>query len=89
MWFETLKVAVCVLFQFVDLWILLGCDYCEKIVGLGPTRALKLIQLHRTIEDVIKNVNRRVCDVDHLFPWNCRDSTAFATPPGAHISKTS
>ncbi|XP_060762554.1 probable flap endonuclease 1 homolog isoform X4 [Neoarius graeffei] len=45
--------------EFVDLCILLGCDYCEKITGLGPSRALKLIQQHRTIEDVILNINKK------------------------------
>ncbi|KAG7320048.1 hypothetical protein KOW79_017191 [Hemibagrus wyckioides] len=45
--------------EFVDLCILLGCDYCEKITGLGPSRALKLIQEHRTIEDVMLNINRK------------------------------
>ncbi len=46
--------------QFVDLCILLGCDYCEKIGGLGPSRALKLIKQHRTIESVMEHVNRKV-----------------------------
>jgi 5'-3' exonuclease len=31
--------------QFVDLCILLGCDYCDKIKGIGPKNALKLIQV--------------------------------------------
>uniref|UniRef100_A0A3B1JCR4 Zgc:110269 n=1 Tax=Astyanax mexicanus TaxID=7994 RepID=A0A3B1JCR4_ASTMX len=44
---------------FVDLCILLGCDYCDKITGLGPSRALKLIQQHRTIEHVKQNVNKK------------------------------
>lgn len=46
--------------EFVDLCILLGCDYCEKICGLGPKRALRLIQKHRTIENVVLHVNRKV-----------------------------
>ena len=31
--------------QFIDLCILLGCDYCDKIKGIGPKNALKLIQV--------------------------------------------
>ena len=54
-------------FQFVDLGILLGCDYCDKITGLGPSRALKLIQQHRTIERVMQNINRKVSDLDSWF----------------------
>ncbi|KAM6989289.1 putative flap endonuclease 1 homolog [Tautogolabrus adspersus] len=45
--------------EFVDLCILLGCDYCEKIAGLGPKRALTLIQKHRTIEEVVLHVNKK------------------------------
>ncbi|XP_066508587.1 probable flap endonuclease 1 homolog [Hoplias malabaricus] len=45
--------------EFVDLCILLGCDYCDKIPGLGPSRALKLIQKHRCIEKVVHNINRK------------------------------
>ncbi|KAK6490580.1 putative flap endonuclease 1-like protein [Huso huso] len=52
--------------QFVDLCILLGCDYCEKIGGLGPKRALALIQQHKTIEDVLLNINRTT----HPVPEN-------------------
>ncbi|KAL8181467.1 UNVERIFIED_CONTAM: hypothetical protein K2H54_002772 [Gekko kuhli] len=43
--------------QFVDLCILLGCDYCGKIRGLGPKRALKLLQQHGNIERVLEHVN--------------------------------
>ncbi|KAF4076255.1 hypothetical protein AMELA_G00212420 [Ameiurus melas] len=49
--------------EFVDLCILLGCDYCDKIAGLGPSRALKLIQKHRNIEDVMLNINRKTHQV--------------------------
>ncbi|KJE96762.1 flap endonuclease 1-B [Capsaspora owczarzaki ATCC 30864] len=43
--------------QFVDLCILLGCDYCESIKGIGPTRAYALIQEYKTIEEIIKNLD--------------------------------
>ncbi|XP_054452436.1 probable flap endonuclease 1 homolog isoform X4 [Anoplopoma fimbria] len=45
--------------EFVDLCILLGCDYCDKIAGLGPKRALALIQKHHTIEKVVLEINRK------------------------------
>ncbi|GMM50188.1 multifunctional nuclease [Starmerella bacillaris] len=38
--------------QFVDLCILLGCDYCEPIRGMGPQTALKLIKEHKSIEKI-------------------------------------
>ena len=36
--------------EFVDLCILLGCDYCDSIRGIGPVSALKLIREHKNIE---------------------------------------
>lgn len=44
--------------QFVDLCILLGCDYCDSIKGIGPKTALKLIRDHGDIETILKNINR-------------------------------
>lgn len=38
--------------QFIDVCILCGCDYCPKIGGIGPTRALALIKKHGSIEKV-------------------------------------
>ncbi|CAL8281158.1 unnamed protein product [Lota lota] len=55
--------------EFVDLCILLGCDYCDKIVGLGPKRALKLIQDHHTIEQVVLHVNRETHPVPHFWQY--------------------
>ncbi|KAK1829367.1 flap endonuclease 1 [Podospora conica] len=39
--------------QFVDLCILLGCDYLDPIPKVGPTTALKLIRDHGTLEKVV------------------------------------
>ncbi|CAN9503187.1 unnamed protein product [Ophioblennius macclurei] len=44
--------------ELIDLCILLGCDYCDKIRGLGPKKALKLIKKHRSIENVVLHINR-------------------------------
>jgi len=38
--------------QFIDVCVLCGCDYCPKIGGIGPTRALALIKKHGSIEKV-------------------------------------
>ncbi|NP_001080984.1 flap endonuclease 1-B [Xenopus laevis] len=43
--------------QFVDLCILLGSDYCETIRGIGPKRAIDLIRQHKTIEEIIDNID--------------------------------
>jgi len=44
--------------QFIDLCILLGCEYLEPIKGMGPKPALKLIR-----EYVVLNLE---CVVGHL-----------------------
>ncbi|XP_070701505.1 probable flap endonuclease 1 homolog [Pempheris klunzingeri] len=55
--------------EFVDLCILLGCDYCDKIGGLGPKRALTLIQKHRTIENVVLHIKRETHPVPHFWKY--------------------
>ncbi len=40
--------------QFVDLCILLGCDYVDPIPKVGPSTALKLIREHGTLEKVVE-----------------------------------
>lgn len=50
--------------EFVDLCILLGCDYCDTIRGIGPKTALKLIREHKNIETILKNLNRE----KHVVP---------------------
>lgn len=44
---------------FTDLCILLGCDYCESIKGIGQKRALDLIKQHRNIETILKNIDKK------------------------------
>ncbi|XP_039285242.1 flap endonuclease 1 isoform X2 [Nilaparvata lugens] len=45
--------------QFIDLCILLGCDYCESIRGIGPKRAVELIRKHHSIEAILKNIDTK------------------------------
>ncbi|KAK5661772.1 hypothetical protein OQA88_9873 [Cercophora sp. LCS_1] len=40
--------------QFVDLCILLGCDYLDPIPKVGPSTALKLIRDHGCLEKVVE-----------------------------------
>lgn len=66
--------------EFVDLCILLGCDYCDKIAGLGPKRALTLIQQHRNIENVVLHVNRKTHPVPQF--WKYKEARKlFLHPP--------
>jgi len=43
--------------QFVDLCILLGCDYVEKIKGIGPKKAIELVRKHGNIESILQNID--------------------------------
>lgn len=40
--------------QLVDVCILCGCDYADKITQIGPKRALPLIKKYGTIENIIE-----------------------------------
>lgn len=41
--------------QFVDLCILMGCDYCDSINGIGGKKGLELIKTFGSIEEILKN----------------------------------
>lgn len=41
--------------QFVDLCILMGCDYCDSIMGIGGKKGLELIKTFGSIEEILKN----------------------------------
>ncbi|KAL3860231.1 hypothetical protein ACJMK2_010385 [Sinanodonta woodiana] len=45
--------------EFIDLCILLGCDYCDSIRGIGPKRAIELIKQHRSIEEILKHIDTK------------------------------
>lgn len=39
--------------QFIDLCILMGCDYCGSIRGVGPKTGLELIRKYGSIEEIL------------------------------------
>uniref|UniRef100_A0A8C1R9N1 Flap endonuclease 1 n=1 Tax=Cyprinus carpio TaxID=7962 RepID=A0A8C1R9N1_CYPCA len=55
--------------QFIDLCILLGCDYCGTIKGIGPKRAIDLIKQHGSIEEILENIdpNKHPAPEDWLY----------------------
>lgn len=55
--------------QFVDLCILCGCDYSEKIRGIGPVRALNLIKKYGSIEEILDNIDKDRYKVPEDFPY--------------------
>lgn len=44
--------------ELIDLSIMLGCDYCKGINGLGAHRALELLHKYRSIENIIDKLDR-------------------------------
>ncbi|KAK7677732.1 Flap endonuclease 1-A [Cerrena zonata] len=45
--------------QFIELCILLGCDYLEPIKGVGPKSALKMIREFGSLEKVIESLREK------------------------------
>ena len=61
--------------QIVDLAILLGCDYCPTIQGVGTIGAYKLIQKYGTIEKILKKESVKL-------PYDYKKArTYFINPP--------
>jgi len=55
--------------QFVDMCILLGCDYCDSIKGIGPKKAFELITQHKSIEKILKNLDTEKYKVPENWPF--------------------
>lgn len=45
--------------EFIDMCILIGCDYVESIKGIGPKTAYSLINKHKNIETVLKTLSEK------------------------------
>jgi len=45
--------------QFIELCILLGCDYLEPIKGVGPKSALKLLREYGSLEGVVEHLREK------------------------------
>ncbi|XP_069044219.1 flap endonuclease 1 [Lepisosteus oculatus] len=65
--------------QFVDLCILLGCDYCGTIKGIGPKRAIDLIRQHGCIEEILENIDSSKHPAPE--PWLYKEARALFLNP--------
>ncbi|CAD2215369.1 flap endonuclease-1 [Angomonas deanei] len=65
--------------QFIDLCILLGCDYVPKIAGIGPQKAWDQIKTHGSIEKIIENLDSTKYTVSEDFNYKGARSL-FVTP---------
>ncbi|QSL64453.1 hypothetical protein MERGE_001754 [Pneumocystis wakefieldiae] len=66
---KALKELYMPLEQFVDLCILLGCDYCEPIKGIGPKRALELIREHKSLDTFISSADGSKYQIPENWPY--------------------
>lgn len=55
---------------FIDMCILLGCDYCETIKGVGPVTAFKLIKQHGSIDNIVKWIEENPEATKYKVPEN-------------------
>lgn len=55
--------------EFIDMCILLGCDYCDSIKGVGPKRAIELIRTHKSLESVVKQLDPKKYPVPENWPF--------------------
>lgn len=72
--------------MFIDLCILLGCDYCSKIPGIGPQRAFEGIMTHKSIEAFLESLDQ----TKHPLPPNFDYQGArelFKHPPATQASE--
>ncbi|KXZ46864.1 hypothetical protein GPECTOR_40g598 [Gonium pectorale] len=65
--------------QFIDLCILLGCDYCDTIRGIGPVRALQWIKKYGSIDAMLADLDKTKYPVPDPFPH--KESHEYFTAP--------
>lgn len=56
--------------QFVDFCILSGCDLCTKIKNIAGKRALTLVQSHKSIENIVRVIDKNKYKVPEDFDYN-------------------
>lgn len=42
--------------QFIDICILMGCDYTSKVKNIGAVKAYSLIQEHKDIDSLLEYI---------------------------------
>jgi len=65
--------------EFIDLCILLGCDYCDSIKGIGPKKAINLIRQHKNIDEVIKHLDKSKYQIPEDWQYE-KSRQLFITP---------
>ncbi|XP_066591250.1 flap endonuclease 1 [Prorops nasuta] len=71
--------------QFIDLCILLGCDYTSSIKGIGPKRAMELIKLHRSLEKILENIDQKKFSIPEN--WNYKQARMLFQEPEIAVAE--
>lgn len=76
---EVLRTTGLTMDQFIDLCILLGCDYVPKVPGIGPQKAWEGIQRHGNIEAFLESLDT----TKHVVPpdFYYKEARAFFQNP--------
>ena len=58
--------------QFIDICILLGCDYCNTILGLEKCDILELVKKFGSLDNIISNINNGLIKykIPYYFPYH-------------------
>ncbi|TRM60548.1 PIN domain-like protein [Schizophyllum amplum] len=66
--------------MFVDLCILLGCDYLEPIKGVGPKSAMKLVREHGGLAGVVEHLRAKQAEKDEAAAAAAAEESADDEP---------
>ncbi|GLB38745.1 putative structure-specific nuclease with 5'-flap endonuclease and 5'-3' exonuclease activities involved in DNA replication and repair [Lyophyllum shimeji] len=73
--------------RFIDLCILLGCDYLEPIKGVGPKTALKLIREHKGLKGVVKHLREKTAEKAAAAAAQAESETEEEPAPTSDVEK--
>ncbi|XP_035730264.1 flap endonuclease 1-like isoform X2 [Vespa mandarinia] len=65
--------------EFIDLCIMLGCDYTNSIKGIGPKRAIELIKVHKSLETIIEKLDTKKYTIPE--DWNYQQARLLFQNP--------
>ncbi|KAI4497124.1 hypothetical protein M0802_007870 [Mischocyttarus mexicanus] len=65
--------------EFIDLCIMLGCDYTNSIKGIGPKRAIELIKTHKSLEKIIEKLDTKKYTIPE--DWNYKQARLLFQEP--------
>lgn len=66
--------------------ILLGCDYCDSIRGVGPKTAIDLINKHKSLEKILENIDTKKYGVPE--DWNFENARKLFLNPDVQDPET-